>query len=137
MALAVEAWGRREDLIFDGYANISATGNLEDMWSPDGITSSPALTTSWYSSGGIGSIRVVANYSGLSSGLSNFYLAEASFFGNTVGSPVIMREQAIPVTPYPGLVYAEFDLTGRLFQFGVSGGTPGDSFPLTVRAVAL
>jgi|ERR1700743_1520921 len=135
MALAVAAWDRREDLIFEGYANITASGGIEDLWSPDGITSSPAITTPWHSSAGINTIRVVANYNGLSNALGSFSLEEADFFGNTVGSPVLMMVQSVPVTPYPGLVYAEFKLTARMFSFTVNGGTPGDNFPLTVRSV--
>jgi hypothetical protein len=132
MALATAAWDRRTDLIYEGAANLNASGQLEDLWMPDGVTSNPALTTPWHSSAGIASLRIVTNYGSLTNPLASFNLVEATFMGNTVGSPVILREQVIPVGG--GGAYVSLLLTARMFSFQ-AGGDPGDSFALTVRAM--
>lgn len=133
MALAVAAWDRREDIIFEGYANLNASGQLEDLWQPDGVTSSPVLTTPWHSSAGIASLRIVTNYGSLSSPLASFNLVEATFIGNTVGSPLVLREQAIPVGG--GAAYASLLLSARMFSLQAEGN-PNDQFALSIRAIA-
>ena|ERR1700691_582959 len=133
MSQAVAAWDRREDLIFEGYAILNASGLLEDLWAPDGLAAAPSpLTTPWHSSAGINEIRIVTNYGSLTDPLASFSIEEATFFADTA-NPVIFRSQSIPTTG--GEAYAQFLLTGRMFRF-LASGYPNDSFALTVRAIA-
>lgn len=134
MPLAVAAWDRREDLIYEGYALLDGSGNLEDLWAPDGMSAipGPAITTPWHSSAGINSIRIATNYGSLTNPLSSFSIEEATYLNNVVGSQVTVRSQSIPITP--GSSYVQLSLTGRMFRFHASG-TANDFFVLTVRVV--
>lgn len=138
MAQSVSIWTRRPDLIFEGSVTLDASGNWSspknDLPGPDGS----ANITQWYSSAGIGSLRVAAYYDGLSVALNSFSLQESSFWDSS-STPVPYRNQEIPVTPYPGYVYAELDLTARFFQLLVDGGASNANgqFELTIRAIPL
>jgi hypothetical protein len=129
MSQVIAPLPRRQDLIFEGYANLNGLGEWTSTWAPDG---SASLTTLWYDSAGIDRIRIVANVNSLTEALNNLTLAEAMFFDGSNAVPV--RYQTVTLTT--GYLFAEFDLTARFFQLYASG-YQNDSFALTVKAVSL
>lgn len=107
----------RQDLLYEDDVTLDGSGNY---------------TSPYFDSSGLVRLRFAADYNPLSAALSDFYLNE--YMLNSGGSAILVRQQSIPVS-YPGLGYAELDLTSRYFQFTASG-TANDVFELIVRGLS-
>ncbi len=113
----LENFPKRRDLIDEIAAVFNSNGNY---------------VSGYYDSSGINSIRVAAYNM---TGTSIQFVVWDYQFSPTGGNPQAVRSQKLAVDTSTNSVYAQVNLTGRVFLITVENGTPGSELTFTIRAV--